>query len=356
LATLTRSVRLMKMRERFNTGARLSLARIASDYGVSVKTAKRDIDELMNMGVALTRNENASPPVWLVLSASRTIDVRYSINDVMALFTARRFFDFLENTSLEDSFARVYSRIESKLQNTNEIDSAAKLAQKVYLIHEGPKKLKSRAAEILDEVLSGLLLERKLDISYRNSRGHRRRITVCPYTLTVFKRGLYLTAAVDNDDGVTRIFALERMTRARWKREQPFAYPPKWNPESFFKNALFIVPGNPEKVVLHFTPTTKPYIQIRKYHESQKLKTLKDGTVEMRLKVPVNFELVNWILSFGQHVNVVSPQKLRTEVAGQLQAALAQYSTEAGKHIDDTAMQKSIRDTLTMDLFQDLEG
>ena len=356
MEAITRADRLSDLKERFLSGARLSLRRIKNDYNVSLKTAGRDVQQLRDWGIQLICECDADDPYWYVRPTDRRITVTYSINEVMALFTARRFFDFLENTSMADAIDRVYHRIESRLAAAKDLENAKKLQQKVYLVHEGPKKLKPHSSDILDEVLTALLRERKLKITYRNTKGKLQRLVLCPYTLTVYKRGLYLTAASGSIDNQVRIYALERITRATWQKDKPFAYPKDWHPDTYFRNALFIVPGDPQKVVLHFTPTTKRYIAIRVFHQSQKLKTLQDGTVQMTLHVPVNFELINWILSFGPHVNVISPQPLRQQVAGQLQAALAQYGTETLKQLDDSVTERNPRDTLTMDLFEDLEG
>lgn len=351
----TKTQRIDDLKKRFAAGARISFKRIVNDYGVSKKTASRDIENLQQMGMNLDKDSSANEILWYALPDSRTIDVHYSISDVLTLFAARRLFDFLENTSLEMALNRVYSRIESKLAATKDIHNAQKLSNKVYLIHEGPKKLNSNSSEILDECLTGLLLERKLKISYRNAKGKLERFTVCPYTLTVYKRGLYLVASCMQKEGAVRTYALERITRAGWQKNEPFDYPTQWNPQAHFKDAFCIVPGPTQKVVLHFTAQTKRYIKIRAFHSSQKVKTLKDGTIQMRLQVPVNFELVNWLLSFGPHVQVISPEQLRKDIAGQLQAALSQYAAEVGFAAIDSTGSSAFRDTQTMDMFYDLE-
>jgi predicted DNA-binding transcriptional regulator YafY len=45
----------------------------------------------------------------------------------------------------------------------------------------------------------------------------------------------------------------------------------------------------------------------------------------MTLEVPVNFETVSWILSFGSNVAVVAPPELREKVEAELISALDQY-------------------------------
>ncbi|MBN2343921.1 MAG: WYL domain-containing transcriptional regulator [Deltaproteobacteria bacterium] len=351
----TKTERLNSLRMRFSGGGRLSIKRICDDFNVSTKTAKRDLEALSFMGAQLECDNIVDPPVWYESAASRKIEVRYSLHEVMALFTARRCFDFLENTSLEDAIERVYSRIESKLSKTDDIANAQKLVNKVYLIHEGPKRLKGKSSEVLDECLSALLMERKLKIRYRSSNGKLNSWLLCPYSLVVYKRGLYLAAACDEKDEAIRIFALERISSAAWQRSVSYEYPKNWNPEEYFASAFCIVPGTPQKVVLHFTPKTKRYIQLRTYHPTQRLRTLPNGTLQMTLNVPINFELVNWLLSFGPHVEVIKPESLRKEVAGQLQAALSQYGAEIAP-MKDMNHREALQDTQTKDLFSDLEG
>jgi len=47
----------------------------------------------------------------------------------------------------------------------------------------------------------------------------------------------------------------------------------------------------------------------------------------MTLSVPVIFETVNFVLSFGKHVEVIRPESLREKVKEALGEALAQYDT-----------------------------
>jgi predicted DNA-binding transcriptional regulator YafY len=60
-------------------------------------------------------------------------------------------------------------------------------------------------------------------------------------------------------------------------------------------------------------------------HGTQHLSTFPDRLLRMTLEVPVNFETVNWILSFGSNVAVVNPPELREKVKAELLSALDQY-------------------------------
>ena len=50
-----------------------------------------------------------------------------------------------------------------------------------------------------------------------------------------------------------------------------------------------------------------------------------DGSVTLRLEVPVSGELQRWVLQFGSEAEVLSPPALRRAVAAELQRAAAPY-------------------------------
>ena len=325
MLAMTKSRKIDQLKTRFKEGSRLTIERICLDFGVTRRTANRYLEELKDMDLEL-RYETLSngQRQWYAALRSRKIYVSYSIRDVLALFLGRSMFDFLANTSLEDGIGRVYSRIETQLSREKDLANAKKLSQKVCLIHEGPKKLPKKASEILDECLSGLLHEKKIRIWYVNHRGVESKFTLHPYTLVAYKRGLYIVGLVEENGRVTT-YSLERIKSAHYLKEASFDYPADHDPEKIFKEALFIVPGKPVPVEIVFTKSTRPFIRIRKFHQTQRLKDLPDGRIRMTLKVPINFETVNWVLSFGANAEVVSPPELKAMVKGELEKAIAIY-------------------------------
>ena len=52
------------------------------------------------------------------------------------------------------------------------------------------------------------------------------------------------------------------------------------------------------------------YIREKKWHESQKLRELKNGGVELRLKLSSLVEVERWVLSWGGDAKVLKPREL----------------------------------------------
>ncbi len=323
---LTKTKRIDAIKDRFLEGGRFTVKKISEEFAVGRRTAKRDLLDLVDMGVPLEHEKlSDGQKQWYVPPEARKVKVTYKINEVMSLFLGRRMFDFLENTSLEEGFDKVYARIESQLALQEDRARAKAFQKKLYLVHEGPKKLGRNASYNLDMVLTGLLRDQKVRVNYKNHRGEKSKFTLKPYTLVAFRRGLYVVGAVEEYDDQVLTYSMERITSATWLRGEAFTYPEKFDPETYFEQALFIISGDPVPVKLRFGKGSAPFIKPRHYHRTAKKKNLADGRIEMTLKVPLNFETVNWVLSFGSNVEVVSPKELRDMVQKELKGALKLY-------------------------------
>jgi proteasome accessory factor B len=329
MADRTKVRRLFDLYGRFQNHARLTVAQLMRDYGVNRRTVNRDLNDLAEVGLDLTAEELPDGrKVWSLAGRSRRIQVPYNLTDLTALFMGRRLFDFLRGTLLEESLDKVYETIENQLLKTRDFVRARDLSRKVYLISEGLKELAPEQVEHLDAVLTGLLEQKLLDVHYVSSRGEAEDLRVLPYTLVAYKRGLYLLARVEGGEEL-RTFALERIRAAEWIRGSSFELPEDYDPEQHFRSALFISPGAPVRVELLFTATSEPFVSVRKFHRSQQLTKLRDGRLRMRLEVPAgpgDFEIVNWVLSFGANVEVVRPKALRQRVRDELERAARCYA------------------------------
>ena len=66
-----------------------------------------------------------------------------------------------------------------------------------------------------------------------------------------------------------------------------------------------------------YEPTLADYIREKRWHPSQQLIELEDGSVELRLKLSSLVEIQRWILSWGGHAIALAPN----ELAGSVKAA-----------------------------------
>ena len=80
-----------------------------------------------------------------------------------------------------------------------------------------------------------------------------------------------------------------------------------------------------EEVVLHFNQLTGRYMENKSIHETQKHKWLDANTLELKIKVILNYELERLVLSYGESVRVVAPHILKEKIKERLLKGLENY-------------------------------
>lgn len=80
-----------------------------------------------------------------------------------------------------------------------------------------------------------------------------------------------------------------------------------------------------EEVVLHFNQLTGKYMENKSIHETQKHKWLNENTLELKIKVVLNYELERLLLSYGESVTVLEPQHLQNTIKERLLKGAENY-------------------------------
>ena len=104
-----------------------------------------------------------------------------------------------------------------------------------------------------------------------------------------------------------------------------FARPTKFSLEKRLHDSFGVVSGQGEfEVVIRFDEFAAGYIREKRWHPSQQLRDLKDGSAELTMKLSSLAEVQRWVLSWGGHAKAVSPKELTASVreAGEKIAAL----------------------------------
>ena len=121
-----------------------------------------------------------------------------------------------------------------------------------------------------------------------------------------------------------RTFSLDRIRSFKMLLEH-FKEQDGFNADTYFANGLGLGCGEPEKVVLHFSPRRAPWLQGRSKHASQTQRILEDGSLEITMNVCCNWEMLQWVLSFGGDVEVLAPETLRRSVMDEATAMRRVY-------------------------------
>jgi proteasome accessory factor B len=90
-----------------------------------------------------------------------------------------------------------------------------------------------------------------------------------------------------------------------------FARPQRFSLERRLRDSFGVLSGQGEfRVVIRFNDQVADYIREKKWHESQELRELRGGGVELRLKLSSLAEVERWILGWGGNAVVIHPKEL----------------------------------------------
>ena len=163
--------------------------------------------------------------------------------------------------------------------------------------------------------LSGAVL-RQEEVSFRYRKpGDPDRSTrnVQPYHLA-HRENLWYLVGFDLERRALRTFALPRIGGVEVARKT-FVKPADFSPEQFFSNALGVLGGDGDhQVVIRFSAGVADRIREREWHESQAMRELPDGRLELRLRLGALAEVEQWVLGWGAAAEVLAPPTLREKI------------------------------------------
>jgi predicted DNA-binding transcriptional regulator YafY len=81
----------------------------------------------------------------------------------------------------------------------------------------------------------------------------------------------------------------------------------------------------PDKILIRIDNKLWPYIESKPLHGSQKVKERTVSSITIEIAVQINYELISLLLSFGESLEVMAPDALRTILKEKVNAMAAKY-------------------------------
>lgn len=176
--------------------------------------------------------------------------------------------------------------------------------------------------EVFDALAKAVARRQQLELVYRKpGRAEPERRVVDPYHLANINGEWYLFA-FDHLRQDLRTFVPARV-QAINPTGKRFARPRGFSVDQHLRGSFGVHSAEGRfDVVLRFAPAVADYIREKRWHPSQELKDLRDGGVELRLKLSSLVEIRRWVLGWGGAARVVRPPELASAVREAAQAIL----------------------------------
>jgi len=299
---------------------------LAERHFVSTKTIRRDLGALMEAGFPLYDERYEGKVYWRLNEEYKGLPLaNLSLSEIAALYFSKKLVVNLAAPPFSSDIASAFKKIESALPERN-VQFLDSLDSMISVRADAPKDL-DQHKHVIRLLLEAIGEEVRIRMRYYSVHSQKRKeYTLHPYRLMHFRGGLYLFAYVEEYKQI-RTFAVERIESID-KLHDHFDKPSDFSVESYLESSFGLVKEDPFDVEIIFGSSVAEYVRSRIWHPSQQCREIDGGRIHMKLHVGGEFELVSWILSFGQSAKVISPDHLRRRVESELSRALDNYRVE----------------------------
>jgi predicted DNA-binding transcriptional regulator YafY len=178
--------------------------------------------------------------------------------------------------------------------------------------------------EIFDALAKATARHRQLQLTYRKpGRKETEPRVVDPYHLANINGEWFLFAYCHLRKDI-RTFVPARIIEVK-HTGKAFERPQKFSLEKRLRDSFGVVSGEgAHNVVIRFNELVADYIREKRWHPSQQLVELPDGSVELRLNLSSLTEIHRWILSWGGGAEAMSPLELKESIRKAARSILNQ--------------------------------
>src|SRR5712691_10803326 len=316
-----RLIRLMRELVLFQAQPRgLTTAQIAQKLDVSQRQAQRDIAALESeFHVPFVKQGTR----WTLIEGYFLPPVNFTIPEAMAMVVGARL--MWRYADRANPFAQAaYEKLAAVLP--------APMKEPVMEVADGlgDKPDDGVWTKVFAALTTAWAEQRKVRIRYTKEDGSTSERVVWPLFIepTPVAHSLYLIAH-DEKRRAPRVFRMERISSVV-VLEQRFSPPLGSSLRKMLAHAWGIwTSDHPVEVVLRFTPRVASRVIATTWHESQDMRKLPDGGVELRLVIAELTEIRPWILGWGKECEVIAPASLRDSIVTELEHAAATYGQPA---------------------------
>lgn len=180
---------------------------------------------------------------------------------------------------------------------------------------------------IITLIMQAIPKKRLCDVEYKSPQASTSRtFLIAPMRLLSYQNGMYLECwRIKKEEGqeivqpmTLAVHRIECLNPLRKKHD--FVELPNSS-----NNNFGLINTNSFKAAVRFDTTVSAYVTERIWSDDQEIEEMPSGEVVLRLTVKSNEEFTSWLLSFGDHAELIEPLEIRTKVYAMLTSAKQLY-------------------------------
>ena len=301
-----------------------SIVRLAERLEVKPRTIERDIEHMRDRLGACIAYDRRRKGYYYTANGFQLPPLHLTESETTALFLGQKLLIQCAGTPFEGIIRSAFEKIRAQLPSEILLDYSAvdrTVSFDVIPLRGDDKELAGNFSRLTEAITNKTTIWMEY---YSASRDQTTQREVDPYHLKYFQGAWYLIGYCYLRNGI-RIFALDRMLDLK-ETKKLFTPLPNFSLPEFLSGSMGIEAGSAsEEVKIRFDNYQARFIRERRWHESQRLEDQNDGSLIVHLKVSGLGEVKRWVLSFGCHAEVLSPESLREQVKEEIRRAVVIY-------------------------------
>jgi predicted DNA-binding transcriptional regulator YafY len=310
----------------------LTQAEIARRTGVNRSTIHRYLPDLSEQFAVYEMEDGR-------LAIDRDIyltDVRFTLHEALAVHMAARLLATHMDKhnphaaaalrKLGEALAPLAPSISQHLTASADVmDDAAQRRDPVYI-------------EVLETLTRAWSRKQMVHLSHQHTDGKIYEYDFAPYFIEPYAPGR--TAHVigwREPPGARRTFKIERIRRIA-TLPRTYSIPDDFDPRALLADAwgIWYTEAAPVDVVLRFHPSVAQRVRETRWHRNETVTEDTDGYLLWQASVAEPQEMVPWIRGWGGDVEVLAPEGVRAELAGEARRMARNYGWDVHRARSDT--------------------
>jgi predicted DNA-binding transcriptional regulator YafY len=301
---------MLRIHQAIQAGHRPNASTLALELEVSTKSIYRDLDFMRDRldlpieydprrcGFFYSQEVNAFPTLQI------------SEGELFALVVAEKALQQYRGTSFEKPLLSALKKMAAALPETVSLN----LSDWEQTISFRTRAEPILNLEIFDALAKAAAGRQQLCLTYRKpGRKETEPRVIDPYHLANINGEWFLFAYCHLRKEI-RTFVPARILEVK-TLGKTFIRPQKFSVEKRLRDSFGVHSGQGEfNVMIQFNEAVGDYIREKKWHDSQVLRELDGGGLELSLKLSSLVEVERWVLSWGGNATVIAPNELKESI------------------------------------------
>ncbi len=318
--------RMLRIHQAIQSGRYPNASTLARELEVSTKSIHRDFDFMRDRLELPLEYDARRFGYYYTQEVGSFPMLQITEGELFALLVAEKALQQYRGTNFEKPLVSAFRKMAVSLPDTISLNLSD--WEQTISFHTSAEPILD--LEIFDTLARATTRREQVSLAYRKpGRAQTETRVVDPYHLANIN-GEWFLFAYDHLRKDIRTFVPSRIKAVR-PSGRTFTRPAKFSLDRLLHDSFGVHSGQGTyDILLRFNPRVADYIREKKWHPSQEIKELRDGGVEMRLKLSSLIEIQRWILGWGGQAVVIRPPELVASIRKAAQNLLRSTGGSSG--------------------------